>query len=514
MHGTEPSRSLKAGLLSWRHIPLHPAGVPRDINRWYAASFWGTLACILLYTVFGLIFVRLHAHQIAAQMSLLGRYGMTPLIRPDDVHLMSLGHQLDSALFFGLTLGVLNALVCMVITLPPWISGRYTRQDLAAAAGAAFVCIYFSFSRELPLVSVFCGFLCPATFVLPWLHVVKMPHLGKVSLNRWALFTGILIVPLAGLVISGSSFLSIRDSMLSMAGTRAISDFYYEHTLLAADVIKPVSARVQNVIALQDDMKNIGETPHGTLWISTPDPCAVSGATIVAGSGDLKCRAVIIPDDGLAANDHDRIFEKYGKYMDPNSLMRRGIGFFFRNGPLLIIAALILTWLALVIERIFARNRIFASLLILAYLLVFTPLFHGSYLTAYLKSHPEKISAYASSPVEQERYIAVATYPGAMTEEELLRLMNDPSERVRINAVIEAGERRSPAFLPAVIERLNDRRMNVRTKACWALGVIGSERTLGLLETAAKGDPFWYVREYAYEAVGRMKPESKVVSLP
>jgi len=513
IYGTEPSISVIAFLLSRQHVILHPAGVPKDISRWYTASFWGTIACIILYTAFGLIFVHLHAHELASQMSLLGHYSMTMLIKPDDVHLMSPSHLLGSALFFGLTLGVLNALACMAITLPPWTKGIFTRSDIASSACVVFISIYFSFSRELPLVSIICGLLCPVVFILAWLYVVRKPFKRQVCLKRWAVLSCILVVPLAGLVISRSSFLSIRDSMLSMVGTRGISDFYYEHTLLAADVIKPVSSKDQNVIAFQADMGNIGETPHGTLWIRTHDPCAVRGATIVAGRGDLKCRSVTIPNDGLPANYHDRIIEKYGKGIDPNSYMRRGIGFFFRYGPLVIIAALILSWWALGIEQIFARNRIIALLLLLGYLLMFAPMFYGSYLAAYLKSHPENLYNYAAARAEQERYIAVVTYPGALTDEELLQLMNDPSERIRINAVIEAGERRSPAFIPTILTRLHDPRMNVRTKACWALGVIGSDETLGQIEKAARDDPSWYVREYAYEALGRMKPETSVVSL-
>jgi hypothetical protein len=37
----------------------------------------------------------MHARSIAAEMGLLARFGMTPLIRPHDVHLTLFRHQLE-----------------------------------------------------------------------------------------------------------------------------------------------------------------------------------------------------------------------------------------------------------------------------------------------------------------------------------------------------------------------------------------------------------------------------------
>jgi Ca2+/Na+ antiporter len=513
LKGPEPSALRQTGVFPFLSVWLRPAGVHRDINGWYRASFCGSVACIVLYTAFGYVFVRAHALRIAAEMDLLARFGMTALINPDDVHLIALRHQLASALFFGMTLGVLNALVCMALTLPAWVSGRFARQDLFAFAGAVLVCTFFTFSKDMPWVSVCFGLLSPLTFTFVWLYMVRKACHKSINIRRWAIFCGIIIAPLAIIVGTGSSFLSIRDSMLSMRVTEALSDVYYEHTLLSADVIKPISARSQNVIAFSDDIKSLGYTPHGTLWIRSNSPCSVRGATFAVSRQDLHCSSVRLPDDNRGANDNNRIIDKLSKAIDPNKQIRTGIGFFFFSGPLIVITVLILSWFALALERIFTWSRLTTFIIVIAYLLVFMPLFHGAYLLAQLKSHPEKISDYAASPVERMRYAAVAIYPGALPKEDLVRLMQDPSTRVRVNAVVEAGDRMDSTLLPAIEARLKDPKMNVRTKACWALGKIQSDMALNLLEEAVHEDPSWYVRDYAYTSMGRIRPETKVIAL-
>jgi HEAT repeat protein len=79
--------------------------------------------------------------------------------------------------------------------------------------------------------------------------------------------------------------------------------------------------------------------------------------------------------------------------------------------------------------------------------------------------------------------------------------------------VIEAGERRDPSFLPDIEARLKDPQMNVRTKACRALGRMGSDRAISLLDKTVRNDPSWYVRDYAYAALGRIRPEARVVRI-
>ena len=100
MKGSEPSVPRQTGIFSFLSVCLRPAGAHRDINGWYRASFWGSIACIVLYTAFGYVFVRAHALRITAEMGLLARFGMTALINPDDVHLIGAGPSACQCAFF------------------------------------------------------------------------------------------------------------------------------------------------------------------------------------------------------------------------------------------------------------------------------------------------------------------------------------------------------------------------------------------------------------------------------
>jgi len=507
----EPSGPRPAPVFKRFFAPLRGAQSPRDIRAWYTATFCASLACILLYTAFGFVFVRSHALRIGAEMSLLAHYGMTALISADAPHLVGLSHQLASALFFGMTLGTLNALTCMVFTFPAWVWGRFRSLDLVVMAFAALTCIYFTYSTDMPWISISFGVVCPVLFMVTWLHFIRAGSRSQASTRRWGVFCCILVLPLVVLVATRTSFTSIRDFMLTSRITEPLSNVYYDHTLLAADVIKPVSARAQNVIAVSAGEKNIGHAPHGTLWILSKNPCGVVGATFAAGREDLFCRSLKLPADTLAANEGNRILEVLSKTLDGNRYLRKGIGFFFFSGPLVLITALILSWVALALEWVYSRSTVLSLLLVFGYLSVFIPVFHGTYLAVQIRKNPDLIPSFAASGREPERYTAAATYPGALSTEDLMRLVQDPSARVRLNALVEAGSRRDASLIQSIAPRLKDPQLNVRTKACWALGKMTSPEVEGLLAAVVRDDPSWYVRDYAYAALGAIRPETRVV---
>lgn len=510
MKDAHPSRSRRLWPQPVAFIALRPDGAPRDIGKWYRASFLGSACCILLYTIYGLIFVRHHALKISGEMDLLLRSGMTPLITPLDPYLQAFGHQAGSALFFGLTLGVLNALVCMVTTLPAWERGRVERKDLVALLVSAVLCTLLGFSRELPAVSILCGALCPLVFILPWTGVLRTGPAIERSPLRWAICTGILCAPFILLAFTRPSFLMVRDSMLGMPVARALSGFYYSHTLLAADVIKPPAARTQSVIAVSRDIDRIGTLPHGTLWVRTPVPCSVTTATLVVSRQPIGCASIILRDR-LPANAGGRIFKAYGKVFDRNAHMRLGIGIFLFSGPLIIVLVLLISWLGLGLERLSRHSMAASCVIIAAYLVLFAPAWHTAFLGIQLRAHPERIRTYLDSGVEKKQYLVASTFPGSLSLRDIESMMRSKSPRIRINTIIEAGQRRDPALTNAMERSLKDPQLNVRTKACWSLGRIGSDRALLLLDKVVRDDPSWYVREYAYSALGMIRPEAKVI---
>jgi hypothetical protein len=233
---------------------------------------------------------------------------------------------------------------------------------------------------------------------------------------------------------------------------------------------------------------------------------------MVVSKVPLKCRSLVLKDN-LPVNAGGRIFQDCSKVFDSNKHMRFGIGIFLFSGPFIISLLLIISWSSLGLEKLSRHNMIVVVILIAAYVALFIPAWRTAYLALDLRSHPEKIREYLDSGEERKNYLAVASFPGALSVGDLEGMIKKGSARMRINALIEAGERRDPALMTFMEHALSDPQLNVRTKACWALGRMATPQTIPLLENVVRYDPSWYVRDYAYLALGMMKPEAKVVLL-
>lgn len=485
----------------------------RDLTQWFRASFTGTLFCIALTTLFGLILVSSHARLLSSQMQLFVSSGMEPLIRPDDPYLAFLSHRLGSALFFGCTLGVLNALAAMALSFFPWIKGRFSLPDIVTFAVLGGLCTYLGYSAEFPVLSFVFGFSSPAAFFIPWALLVRRSRPREIHFRRWLVFAFTASAPfLFVLILGNASFDVIRDSMLTTPAMRNLSDFYYNHTLLAAHVIKPVSALEQKVIAVSDEVLKIGPMPHGSLWVRTPDPCGVSGRNLAVSRKGLSCEAIVLEDD-RPANASNRTINELSRAFDPNEKMRQGIGLFFYRGPLVFIPILFMLWFAHFLANLSLRSKLAAGVLFLGYLALFYPAWQGVYQRHLLLLQPERIAQYILSEHEEMRYLALLTYPDEFTPRELMRYSGDVSPRIRLRALYEAGRRGNVQYLDMIEEALSDPQLNVRTRACWALGRIPSERSSDLLHQAFLHDSSWYVRGYAYRALGNVRPMAKVVTI-
>ncbi len=483
----------------------------RDYTQWFRASFVGTLFCIVLFTLFGFILVSRHAHHLSAQMQFFISSGLEPLVSPDDPFLINFSHRFSSALFFGCTLGVLNALAAMVLSFFPWLKGRYSWPDIAAFLALGGLCTWLGYSAEIPVLSVVFGFLSPVAFFVPWTLIIRRSRPREVRFGRWFALAAAASSPFLFMLVLGSaSFGVIRDSMLTLPVMRNISDFYYDHTLLAAHVIKPVSALEQKVVAVSDEIRAIGPMPHGSLWVRTPDPCGLAFRDLAVSKEKLSCTSVVLRDD-RPANVSNRLMKEITPAFDKNRMLRQGIGLFFYRGPLALIPVLFMLWFALFLANLSLRSKITAGVLYALYLSLFFPAWQSVYQRHTLILHPEDIAEYILSEHEDRRYIALLTFPDEFTPGELIRFARDISPRIRLRAVYEAGRRKDPRYLNVVEEALSDPQLNVRTRACWALGDMPSEKAGDLLEQAFLHDPSWYVRGYAYRALGKVRPVAKVV---
>jgi hypothetical protein len=454
-----------------------------------------------------------HAQLLQTQMGLFLTAGMQPLIMPEDPYLVEFSHKLGSAVFFGGSLGVLFSLMAMAASFVPWLKGKFSPYDgvVYLVLGALFT--FLGYSGEHPVLSFLFGFLSPAFFFAPWTLIIRRSDPWDLSVKRWlgmALFTA---APLIFLMTLGhSSFDMIRDTMLTMPMTRDLSDFYYDHTLLAAHVIKPFEALEQKVIAVSDGIGQIGPIPHGTLWVVTPDPCGLEGRSLTVSDRELPCGEVVIQDT-RPANVNNRIVREYSKAFDRNEWMREGIGIFFFRGPFLLVPVFLMLWFALFLSNLWEKSPGVVLLVLLVYLALFWPAWKNFYEQYGLRSHPEDIARYLLSEHEEMRYLALATFPEQFTDRELMRFSRDSSPRIRIRSLLEAGHRRSPKFLEVYAGGLKDPQLNVRTRACMALGGLHSERAADLLEQAFLHDTSWYVRMYAFQALGKSRPMARIIKV-
>ena len=421
----------------------------RDVSRFFQACTLGMVGTTSLLSLYGYLFVRSHALKLQQEMQLFAAHGMTTVIRPDDAYLTAARHQLGNALLFGCTLGVLFALMGSLLALRPWFRGRFRRGDLIWLVPYGAVCLCLCYSREMPALALSCAALTPGAFFLPFAGVMRRRRERVCpSLKRWGFCVLVLVLPV--LTLSSSSFIQIRDGMLMLPGLREVSTFYYQHTLIAADVIKPLAQRSQNVIALAHSRARIGPRPHGTLWIRSVDPCRLAGSSsLVAGTQDLPCTA-LRGEDASPLNAQNRSITAGSRLFDRNRPMRRGIGTALKALPL--VGLLALVWLGFALA---GRGLTLTTLLLGIYLAGWLPAGYQVFLIHQLQTHPEKVHAYVLSEHEAQRYVTLLSAPDELSARELERYARDQSPRVRLNALIVAGQRGQGDLLPLLKEASN-----------------------------------------------------------
>jgi HEAT repeat protein/cyclophilin family peptidyl-prolyl cis-trans isomerase len=108
-------------------------------------------------------------------------------------------------------------------------------------------------------------------------------------------------------------------------------------------------------------------------------------------------------------------------------------------------------------------------------------------------------------PARIERLVRIATLedqrsPGGG---ELDRYLRDPDRGVRRRAALAAGRIGDPAFVPTLIDLMNDNEVEVRQMAAFALGQVGDKSAVERLVLALK-DPEALVRARVAEALGKL----------
>ncbi len=437
---------------------------------------------------------------------------MAAVILPGDAYLQSVLHQLGSALLFGLFLGTWAALLTSVLSLVVWLRGSWDKTTgplLTAFLIPVYLC--FMFSKEMPVLSVLCSMLTPFFFWPPWIYAIRRGGGKTRHPPLLALFAFLLLLPLHP--VTEMSLPSLRDKMITNPIGNWVSDFYYNHTLLAAHVFKPPRYQTQKVIAVSKDVEISGPPPAGSLWIRCKNPCALRGRSLVISREALDCPSFVV-SDAESGEPAQELLRTASVHFDDNRAIRRGIKWFLEIGLLAMLLLLVL-WTATRVEDAYRRHKWVAVLLLLGSLFLTAQGLYRRGMLRSLKSDPNRVAqVYAFSNCEEERYLVCAYRPDHLTQDELAAMSKAPSPRVRHAAFLAIGERMDPAFLGTLREGLADPEQIVRTKVCQALGEMGGEAALGMLDQVIASDPSWYVRDYGYKAKCKSSPISKVVDPP
>jgi len=478
----------------------------RDPRKLIEGIFSGMLGCVFLYSLFAFFLVRSHADRIASKMILFLKYDMTPLILPNDIYLNGFLHQAGSALLLGIALGLSTALLTSAVSIVAWIRGSWGKPvDVLFTVALIPAYLYLSFCGEVPLLSLLCSISTPLFFYGPWIWTVRRGGSTRRNPFRLLLLGSLLLLPC--FLIRGISLIDIRDAVVDLPVVKRVSDFYYNHTLLAAHVVKPLTHQAQKVIALSKDVGIPRYLSHGSLWIRDEDPCSIKGSSMVAGMGPMDCPGYLI-SDREPVNLGNRILGEGSIRLDKNRALRRGIRFFM-HGSLVITIFLGACWVVFFVEDVYQRYRPIALLLWVCLLLLSASSLLHQYRIHSLKRNPEKVHEYVRSSCAGRRWISLRHFSDHLTEGELESMALDPNTKIRHLSISLLGEEGKEKFLPLMKGRMTDPELIVRTKVCWALGRIGGEEALRLLDRAIEEDPSWYVRDYAYKAREGIKPVFK-----
>ena len=185
---------------------------------------------------------------------------------------------------------------------------------------------------------------------------------------------------------------------------------------------------------------------------------------------------------------------------DRNKALRRGARWFFKGG---FVVALILLALRFVVflADVYEIHKAVALILLLAGLVIPAGSLYNQALLRSLNADPsKKAHAYISAKSATKRYLSLVHCWDHLSQEELVLLSRDPNPRVRHYAFIAMGKQGDPGFLAPLTEGMKDPEQIVRTKVYQALGEIGRDDAIGLLDQAIEQDPSWYARDYAYKA--------------
>jgi HEAT repeat protein len=173
---------------------------------------------------------------------------------------------------------------------------------------------------------------------------------------------------------------------------------------------------------------------------------------------------------------------------------------------------LLIARFAVFLEDLYERRKGIALLLFAVTLVLPSRSLYNGFLLHSLHTDPNaRAHEYASSKNATKRYFSLVHCSMQLPYEKIALLSRDPNPVVRHYAFIAMRYQRDPVLFSALKEGVSDPEQIVRTKVYQALGDIGDEDALRLLDRAIEQDPSWYARDYAYKAKGDVERIYRIV---
>lgn len=309
-------------------------------------------------------------------------------------------------------------------------------------------------------------------------------------------------------------FSDIRNELLlgNPAG-RAMNEFYYRYTLFAAEVFKSLDQKTQRACHLfsppeqEMDLADIRRKLANRDWLTVgPLSPADLNVTVTADAVSMRTpsgQEVLQADKRTFRRDISDWLERYAAKVDRHAPLRMQT---FAGLLLSVVSAVygIGFGLAMAVLRPFriVRHRVAAGLCVLASWLVFglagdVPALDRPAIGAALKSGDTAARIHALRQIARHR-LEAADFEG------VLRSVRSESMEERFWLAGALRFSKHPETFRALLELLDDSRINV---ACRAYGAVGFRGGPGALEAVISRYPRikeWYVQVYAYKALRRL----------
>lgn len=403
---------------------------------------------------------------------------------------------LCGALFFTLTSGALA--LCVAGVAPLFHRFGLLSKKKARALHAALLLIFWALlgpsMATAPLLGGTAGLFA---LLFPSGEAVARPGVRSLLFHTLVPLLLALCLAVTHLMLPRGLFSGFRDAFLfdNPAGN-AVRHFYYTYTLFPAEAFKRLDQKSQITVCQGDPsaaarlipLKGLGHLPL------SGSPCDYTLATdkteVVFTTGETESR---INADEFSANPA-KAFRRFSRQADRFGNLRTLTWYaLFTAFPLLFY--LLFHTLGTLLAGLFcplpraARTATLAvatcAVFFIVLLAVGTSLPHGT--RAALDA------------------LARAKGDTASATQAIVHAARHDSALVRYRAALAAHRLRDPRVKGELLIRLAaDGDTNVVCQALGAMGQAKDRRYLGILESAVRSRPEWYVQWYGYRAMGRL----------